>query len=219
MTQIKSIKLTALSLFLSTLLSIPINASTIEIESFITGGSSISTNGSWSNTLNHSISPHNENNDQISEWYSNQNDYISFINDENQGFSISMKITDFKYTGNSNEQEDIDASNFRIFGTIDNNIEKEITIGETPNNNIEITSHNCNEPINSIINPHDNFAQPATNFSLTLNKDDKTILSSSSNCINAGKIRFDKSTILIPAGSNIGNYTATITTTITDGTT
>lgn len=209
-----------ISFSISITLNIPIFAADIQIEGYVSGGLNLYFNGSWNGNLNHNEISYNTIQDQSSYWSSDPLiDYISFSDDTNTpGFHIKVSATDFAYTGNSTTQNNLPASNFTIYGEYDENGPAQITKGFNDSNlNLSILPNSCSNASPSNFNFHPDFSDQNTNYSLSLSHLNQTILESDLDCLNIGHIRFDRTEILIPAGSEPGNYNTTITITIFDG--
>ncbi len=204
------------SLLISIFLSLPIFATDIQIEGYITGGLTIISNGDWTNTLQHSGVSHNPSYNQTATWTSTpMEDYISFIDDTNTtGFHITMSMTDLEYTGNSTTQGSLSASNFTLYPQY--NVNGPVGYDD-PSYGISILPNSCSTVTPASFMPHDDLMDPNTNFGLSLTNSSKITLISNADCLNIGHLRLDRTEILVPAGTAVGNYTATITMTIIDG--
>lgn len=206
-------------LFLLLAISLPANASDIQIEGYITGGVSISLNGDYQNGIifDQIFYPPTETSTQ---WLANKNvDYIDFVDDTTtQGFYLTMSITDFHYTGNSQTQGPLSIDHMSIIGKLNGATPAAATKGyDDPDYNLSILPNSCQDATADKFTFHDDLMSSNTNYTLIPSNTSQTILTSTSPCLAIGHLRLDKMKLTYPAETAVGLYSATIVYTIIDG--
>ena len=186
------------------------------------GGLTITTDGSWDTGITMEKIPPGiiDDGNQTPSWTSNDNlDYISFADDTStDGFYLTIKVTDFVYSGASQTQADLPSSNFETIANYDGETASPPTIGEDdPTKNVSILPESCESTGVEDFSLHADFSNSAKNYTLTGSTSEITILTGTNTCLALGHLRLDHAEILVPQNSEEGNYTSRITITIYDG--
>ena len=211
-------------LFLSVFFFIFLNffayATEIVIEGYVEGGLVLMPYGDWETTIDSGMVLFNDSLDQETQWVANVNeDYLVFVDDTSiTGFYVTMEVVDYFYDGLDLNQDSIGAENFRLYGKYDLVGPLEITKGYNDNSyNLNIDPSSCADAVVESYHLHDDFYDSSSNYSVLFENSSKIILESSVDCFNMGYLRFDRSGLIIPAGSAVGEYTGSIVVTVIDG--
>lgn len=195
----------------------------IPVESYVTGGLTLTLNGDWSTSLDMGIikriNGFEEN--ETSSWDSvDGEDYITFADDTTTaGFYLTVDLTDFAYTGYSQTQGALSASNFTLYGDYANGTASAATKGyDDPTKNLSILPASCANALTTAFTFHSNFNNSVTNYSLPGSTSVQTLITSTVDCLAIGHLRFDRVEFLVPSTADNGDYSSTITITMIDGT-
>ena len=197
------------------------SAADITIETYVQGGVSITKSGEWNNDLTMSqaylsvLSTEN----QTTHWSRDTDDYISFADDTTtDGFYITIDFTDFIYSGASQSQTDIPATNYEIIANYDSDTAQAPSMGEDdPTKTLSILPDSCQSTGTEDFTFHADFSSSGEGYALTGSTSEQTILTGTNTCLALGHIRFDRTELTVPQYSEEGTYTSTITLTIYDG--
>ncbi len=195
------------------------SASDIPIEIYVTGQLTMALHGSWSSGLNFPSAPIMNQNLNLG-WTSNpNNDYIEYADDTaTAGFYITLSMTDFTYTGDSQSQAALPANNFKLIGTYTNGQAATATIGnDDMTKTVSIDPSSCAGATPGTYTLNSNLTNSGTNYSITGATSSNILVESSASCTNIGHLRFDRATLLLPQNSALGSYSSTMTITIIDG--
>lgn len=197
-------------------------AADIPIEIYIVGGIDLVLTGDWANGLTFNqvtrIAGYEQNETSIWEGVA-ANDYISFSDDTTTaGFYITISATDYAYSGSSQTQGSLPASNSKIVGKIISGNPTAVDEGlDDPTKNLSILHNSCSQADTSKFDFNSDFSSQTAGYSLALSNSEQTLITSTADCLAIGHVRFDRIQINIPQSAANGSYLSNWTLTIFDG--
>ncbi len=199
-----------------------VHAADIPIETYISGSVELQLNGSWDTgiNLNQVYPKYIESEDFTTDWEKETTDYISFVDDDTteNGFHITLSQTDFIYSGSSQTQTDIPAANSLIIANYDSQTAQAPSLGDDdPSKTLSVLPDSCESTDTGDFSFHSDFSDSGKGYALTGSTSAATILTGTNTCLALGHIRFDRVELTVPANSDDGTYTSTLTLTIYDG--
>lgn len=210
--------LAVLALFVS--FGITVSAADIQITSYVEGGLTLTAHGKWGGNMPFETVGFPLDGDYwLSSFSDNNQDYIDYIDDTGTpGFHIKWKLTNFIYSGSSQTQGPISASNFKLFAKHNGTAASALTKGyDDPSKNLSILPNSCASATVDTFTFHGNFTDSGQSYSLAGSTTDQVLVSSTVDCVNIGHIRFDMAQLIVPQSSEIGTYTSHLTWTVVDG--
>lgn len=200
-------------------LSATVFAADIQITGYVQSGVSIALHGKFSNLVFDSLPVTFENNVKRVAMTDPNNDYIDFVDTSNTaGFYVTVSVSNFAYTGESQTQGPISAGNLKFYGGYDGTTHSALRLGyDDPTKNLSILPDSCGGATTGTFNFHADLSDAAKDYGLAGTTSDQIVFGSSASCANLGHVRFDAAELTMPYPSDIGTYTSTIVWTIYDG--
>lgn len=195
-------------------------AADIQITSYVEGGLTLEAIGKWGTNMQFAKINLPMTQDLTRTLPINgEQDYFNYIDDTGTaGFHVKWRLTNFIYTGESQTQGPISASNFKIYAKHDGTTASALTKGyDDATKNLSILPNSCGSATVDAFTFHANFTDGGQNYSLNGSTSDQTIVVSTVGCLNIGHMRFDMAQLIVPQSSELGNYKSTLTWTAVDG--